>query len=335
MMREEQRFDVIGGATVRAILAEQRPRIVDIVRDAYRLHHSGGTINPDSYFLRFPDQPSARIIALPARLRDGADVAGIKWISSFPGNHEFALPRASAVIVLNDMATGFPYALLEGSYISAARTAASAALAAELLHPRKDAGRMAVIGAGPIASTVVDFLLGQGWSIGQFRVHDLIGGRAAAFCEALRARGHRAEPATSAANAIGGAELVLFATTAAKPHLADPALFTPEQTVLHVSLRDLGVDVILSAQNILDDVEHCLKAQTSPHLAEQATGARAFVAGTIGDLIAGRVKPDPQRVRVFSPFGLGVLDLAVARFVYEQATASGRAAMIEDFFVTA
>jgi 2,3-diaminopropionate biosynthesis protein SbnB len=334
-MRQAQRFDVIGGANIRAILAENRPQIVQLVREAYRLHHAGGTTNPDSYFLRFPDQPSARIIALPARLRGGADIAGIKWISSFPANHDVALPRASAVIVLNDMATGFPYACLEGSYISAARTAASAALAAELLHSGKQVACAAIIGAGPIAATVIDFLLAGGWSIGQFRVHDLIEARAAVFCDELAARGQRAATSSSAEAAIGAAELVLFATTASKPYLADPALFNPAQTVLHVSLRDLGVDVILSAQNILDDVEHCLKAQTSPHLAEQATGGRAFVGGAIGDLIVGRVKPDASRPRIFSPFGLGVLDLAVARFVFEQAAASGRAAMIEDFFVTA
>jgi len=334
-MPDAQRFDVIGGTAVRAILAESRPKIVEIVRDAYRLHHAGATINPDSYFLRFPDRPDARIIALPARLADGADIAGIKWISSFPGNHGIALPRASAVVVLNDMATGFPYACLEGSHISAARTAASAALAAELLHGRKQADRMAVIGAGPIAATVIDYLLAAGWKIGAFRVHDLIAGRAAEFCHGLNAQDSRAAPAPSAAAAIDGAELVLFATTAAKPHLDNPALFAPEQTVLHVSLRDLGVGVILSAQNIADDVEHCLKAQTSLHLAEQATGGRKFVAGAIGDLIAGRVQPDRTRVRIFSPFGLGVLDLAVARFVHEQATASGRAATIEGFFVTA
>ncbi len=335
MKQGAQRFDIIGGAAIRAILAENRPKILELVRNAYSTHHAGGTINPDSYFLRFPDQPSARIIALPARLRDGSDIAGIKWISSFPDNRDMALPRASAVIVLNDMKTGFPYACLEGSYISAARTAASAALAAELLHSTKQAERVAVIGAGPIAAAVVDFLLGSGWSVGHFRVHDLVGDRARLFCERLRARGVNADPAASAENAIAGADLVLFATTAAKPHLADPTLFTPRQTVLHVSLRDLAVDVILSAQNVVDDVEHCLKAQTSVHLAEQATGARKFVDGTIGDLISGRLRPDPQRVRIFSPFGLGVLDIAVAHFVYQQAAASGRAATIDDFFVTA
>lgn len=334
-MEARRRFEVISGQTIEAILSEGKRQVLELVRETYSLHHEARTTNPDSYFLRFPDKPTARIIALPARLRGPEDIAGIKWISSFPDNTKMALPRASAVIVLNDMTTGFPYVCLEGSKISAARTAASATLAAELLHRGKQAKRVAVIGAGPIAAAIVDFMMETGWSVGQFRVHDLLRSRTRAFIDHACESRWLAEPAESAENAIGGADLVVFATTATEPYLEDPALFTPEQTVLHVSLRDLGVKVILSAQNVVDDVEHCLKAQTSVHLAEQMTSSRRFVDGAIGDLISGRLQPDQSRARIFSPFGLGVLDIAVARYVYEKAVASGRTVSIDDFFVSA
>jgi ornithine cyclodeaminase len=325
-------FGVVGAASIGEILSSHRNEVVTLVRDAYLAHHAGRTVNPDSYFLRFADKPTARIIALPARLHDERDVAGIKWIASFPENHGRGIARASATIVLNDMETGFPYACLEGSLISAARTAASAILAAEALHGGKRAATVAIVGAGPIAASHVDFLLGTGWDIGRFRVYDTVADRAAAFCLRLREGGCPAEPSCRVEDAVSGADLVLFATTAATPYLADAALFSPEQTVLHVSLRDLGVPVILSAQNVVDDVDHCLKAQTSTHLTEQATGGRDFIAGTIGDLLTGALAPDPSRVRIFTPFGLGVLDLAVARFVHDKAAGDGRLVAIDGFF---
>ena len=331
-MTQHPSFHIVGGPAIGAFLGAHRTEVIECVRETYRLHHSGSTINPDSYFLRFPDKPSSRIIALPARISAANDVAGIKWISSFPENRLANMQRASAIVVLNDMATGFPYACLEGSLISAARTAASAALAAELLHHEKRTDSLAIVGAGPIATAVVDYLLAAGWKINRAKVYDLTAARAADFCRNLADKGLNGEVSASADDAIRGSDLVLFATTAAKPHIEDPNLFSPRQTVLHISLRDLGVPVILSAFNVVDDIEHSMKAQTSVHLTEQATGGRAFVAGAIGSLIDGSVKPDATRVRIFSPFGLGVLDLMLASLIYRSAVATGAAVEVGDFF---
>ena len=102
--------------------------------------------------------------------------------------------------------------------------------------------------------------------------------------------------------------------------------------MLHVSLRDLAPEIVLASTNIVDDVEHCLNADTSPHLAEQLTRSRDFVAGTLHDVITGRVTVPADRPVVFSPFGLGVLDLAVGRHVYDQVHRAGELHVIDDFF---
>src|SRR5215469_480921 len=126
-------FAVISGDQVHQVLEGREKEIVSLVEATYRLHGAGDSVNPPSYFLRFPDRPSDRIIALPASIGGKLRVDGLKWISSFPGNVAAGIPRASAVLILNDHDTGYPFACLESSIISATRTAASAAVAADWL----------------------------------------------------------------------------------------------------------------------------------------------------------------------------------------------------------
>src|SRR5439155_22871664 len=145
-------LSIINGKTVSDIIRAHRDECVEIVRDAYLAHAHGKSVNPDSYFVRFPEKPDCRIIALPAYLGDGGGVAGLKWIASYPGNTQRGFPRASAVLVLNDYDTGYPFAILESSIISASRTAASATLAAYWLNGRsRRAQSLGIVGTGFIA----------------------------------------------------------------------------------------------------------------------------------------------------------------------------------------
>ena len=159
-------FAVIAGAQVQRALQGREKEIAELVEATYRLHGAGDSVNPPSYFLRFPDRPSSRIIALPASLGGSVRVDGLKWISSFPENVAAGIPRASAVLILNDPDTGYPFACLESSIISATRTAASAALAADWLsRGRPRPVRVGFFGAGLIARYINSFLVGTGWSL--------------------------------------------------------------------------------------------------------------------------------------------------------------------------
>ena len=66
--------------------------------------------------------------------------------------------------------------------------------------------------------------------------------------------------------------------------------------------------------------------------AEQLTGNRDFLHGTLDDVITGRVTVPADRPLLFSPFGLGVLDLAVGKHVYDEVARSGELHVIDDFF---
>lgn len=326
-------FAVISGAQVQRALAGREKEIVELVEAVYRLHGAGDSVNPPSYFLRFPDRPTARIIALPASLGGRIRVDGLKWISSFPGNVATGVPRASAVLILNDPDTGYPFACLESSIISATRTAASATAAADRLSRGRRPTRVGFVGTGLIARYVHTFLAGTGWSFDRVGVHDLSADSAAGFRGYLeRADAGRVAVHHDVEQLIRASDLIVLATVAGRPYLHDPSWFDHNPLVLNVSLRDLGPEVVLASTNIVDDVEHCLRADTSPHLAEQLTGNRDFVAGTFDDVLAGRVLPPADRPVVFSPFGLGVLDLAVGKYVHDEVARGGELLVVDDFF---
>ena len=328
-------FAVVSGGQVQGVLQGREKEIVELVEATYRLHGAGDSVNPPSYFLRFPDRPSSRIIALPASIGGPIRVDGLKWVSSFPENVAAGIPRASAVLILNDHDTGYPFACLESSIISATRTAASAALAADWLsRGRPRPTRVGFVGVGLIARYIHMFLAGTGWSFDEVGVHDLSAESAAGFRGYLEQSGTagRVTVYDGAEELIGSSDLVVFATVAAQPYVSDLSWFEHDPLVLHVSLRDLAPQVLLASTNVVDDVDHCLKANTSPHLAEQLTGSRDFLLGTLDDVMAGRVTVPAGRPVIFSPFGLGVLDLAVGKYVYDQVASSGDLHIIDDFF---
>ncbi|CAM5243220.1 2,3-diaminopropionate biosynthesis protein SbnB [Streptomyces cyaneofuscatus] len=327
------RFGIVSGATVHAVVDGRHEEIMDLVEQTYRLHGEGGTTNPPSYFLRFADRPRDRIIALPAALRGEEPVNGLKWISSFPGNLDSGIPRASAVLILNDADTGYPFACLESSIISAVRTAASAAVAARILSRRgKKPTRIGFIGAGLIARYLHEYLTASETRFAEIGVHDLERSYAEARAAQLRATHPHVTVHDTAEQLIRGSDLVVLATTAAEPYLHETAWFAHHPLVLNVSLRDLAPDIVLDSINIVDDIEHVLQANTSVHLAEQRIGDRSFLHGTLYDVLTGRIEVPDNRTVVFSPFGLGVLDLALGYFVHRHAVKRGLTVDVPDFF---
>jgi 2,3-diaminopropionate biosynthesis protein SbnB len=331
---------VLRSEEIRELLRGREPDVLAAVQDAYLAHAEGQSSLPHSSFVRFPGDDVNRIIALPAFLGDGFEVAGVKWIASFPANLEQGMARASAVLILNSCSTGRPEAILEGSLVSTERTAASAALAATLLLGGEAPEQVGLIGAGPINLAIARLLRAALPGTARFLVHDRDPGRADQAVSRLRrgARGGAApaitvDPAATTEEVLRRCPLVSFATSATRPHVGDLSHCLPGAVLLHVSLRDLAPEAILAADNVVDDPDHVCRAQTSVHLAEQATGSRDFIRCTLADIIRGRApaRRDSKTVAVFSPFGLGVLDLAVGKLVRDLALARGLGESIRGF----
>jgi N-[(2S)-2-amino-2-carboxyethyl]-L-glutamate dehydrogenase len=325
---------VLKGDEILSLLRDRELELIDVVRTAYLAHARDESMLPHSVFLRFPQDARNRIIALPAYLGAEFRTAGIKWIASFPENLASGIDRASAVMILNSVETGRPIALLEGSIISAKRTAASAVLAARYLQAGSPAA-VGLIGCGLINFEIVRFLLLVFPEIKEVFIFDQILENALRFKDKVRELSERVsvELVPDISAVFRNSSLVSFATTAGTPHIKDFSGLATGSTILHISLRDLVPELILSCDNVVDDIDHVCRAQTSLHLAEQIAGDRRFIRCTLADVLEGKAaaRAASETTTVFSPFGLGILDLAIARFAYERAAQAGLGAVIESF----
>src|SRR5882672_494366 len=281
---------ILRGPEVASLLTGRELEIINAVRMAYETHAQGDSSLPHSTFLRFPNCPRDRIIALPAYLGGEWEIAGIKWVASFPGNLELGMDRASALVVLNSAQTGRPEAILEGSLISAKRTAASAALAAQWLHAGKKINCVGLVGCGPINFEISRFLLAIFPEIKHLVLHDLDLARAEQFKRKCQETFGvlEVEIAAEVKAALACSSLISLATTASTPHIEDLSQVSPGSTILHISLRDLAPRIIISCDNVVDDIDHVCREQTSVHLAEQLTGNRGFLRCAIADILAGK-----------------------------------------------
>src|SRR5438067_10841924 len=116
---------------------------IERVRDAFVRHRAGEWVMPAKVYLDAPDGPGD-FRAMPAR---GGGLAILKWVTSFPGNGERGLPVVMGLVAVSDASDGRPLALLDARAVTALRTGAVAAVAAQELA-REDARTVGIVGCG-------------------------------------------------------------------------------------------------------------------------------------------------------------------------------------------
>ena len=128
------------------------------------------------------------------------------------------------------------------------------------------------------------------------------------------------------------AKLISFTTTAGVPFIDEIKALTNEHTVLGISLRDFAPSIIEKVHNIVDDYDHVCRERTSIHLTDQKLNTSDFVAGNIAEVVSNTVPArEPNKAVIYSPFGLGVLDLALSNYIYQAAIKNNIGTVVENF----
>jgi 2,3-diaminopropionate biosynthesis protein SbnB len=315
---------------VGAVGGAQSDLYVRALRAALTAHAEGRTVQPLKPYLRADaanGHIADRIIAMPAHIGEPG-ISGLKWIGSKHDNPAVAgLERASAVIVLNDPRTNYPIGILEGSLISAWRTAAVSCLAAEHLA-RPGFSDLTVVGCGVIGRTHVTALLEQFEQIAAIHLFDARPEAARKLAELIAAqRGDVAvRIAAGAEQAVRAGEVVIACTLTDRPYIPLRWL-RAGAFVSNVSIMDVHRDVFLGADKVVvDDWDQCNRERKLLNeLVLEGAFSREQLHAELGEVVSGR-RPGRERddeIILLNPMGIAVEDIACAAEVYLRARREG------------
>lgn len=277
---------------------------------------------PVKPYLRYRN-PLNRIIAMPAFLGGETNMAGLKWIASFPENIQNGIPRAHSVTILNEAGTGKPLSIINTAYASIVRTTGVTGLFIDEYFRKKGIkpeGKLKVgmTGFGPIGRMHARMLHDKfGEYIDSIKVYDL------KFEHGEKPESPYSEYLTACNSweeAFADADIFVTCTVSKAPYIDRK----PKKGSLHlnVSLRDYTpsfrehVDLM-----IVDDWEEICRENTDIENMHKEGLLNKDETHNISDYITreelGRIPAD-QTV-MFNPMGMAIFDIATGGYLYRKA----------------
>jgi ornithine cyclodeaminase/alanine dehydrogenase-like protein (mu-crystallin family) len=296
---------VIGAEELRARLPMEAA--VDALEEAFR------TLDPGGGPLRtHVETPAGTLLLMPAFGETGL---GVKLVSLTPANPDRGLPFIHASYVLFDAETQAPEAVLDGSALTALRTAAVSGLATRLLS-RVDAHRLVLFGAGVQARAHLEAMCAVR-PVTDLTVVSRSAGPAEALVAEGRERGLTARPGE--ANAVGEADLLCTCTTAAAP-LFDGSTLSSGAHVNAIGsylpeTREVDSETVRRAKVVVEsrDVALAEAGDLLIPIREGVVQAGHIVADLAETVRGVDVRRSSEDVTLFKSVGMAFEDLVVAR----------------------
>jgi alanine dehydrogenase len=256
-------------------------------------------------------------------------VMGAKIVTVFDTNTQRGLHTHQAMIVLLDPDTGALQALMDGRYITEARTGAVSAVSARHLA-RPDASTLAIIGSGVQARSHLEALK-EVRQLRRVRVWSPTRTSRERFVAEMQSRaGARLEAAETAEEAVRGADLIVLATASATP-VVDMSWIAPGSHIVSVGAprpdqREIDPALVARARLFVDSRAGAL-AESGDIVIGMAEGRfdERHICGELGDLVLGRIegRRSPDEITIFKSLGMAVEDVVAADLVYRRALERG------------
>jgi ornithine cyclodeaminase/alanine dehydrogenase-like protein (mu-crystallin family) len=262
--------------------------------------------------------------AMPAYLEAGPAM-GAKLVTVFHQNAGRALPTHQATIVLLDAETGSLQAIMDGRYITEARTAAVSAVSLRVLA-RPGARSLAILGSGVQAGSHLR-AFSLVWDFEEIRCWSPTGANLRRFVEAHP----EVHAAHSAEAAVRGADVVVLATATTTPVVwnewVEPGACVISVGACRPNQREMDPKLVAGGRVIVDSRAAALQEAGDLVLAMgEGHFGPGHIAGELGEVLAGLVpgRTAEDQVTILKPLGQAVEDVAAAQLVYQRACTEGR-----------
>ena len=307
--------------------------VIAVMEEALLDYKRGKILLPDKITQTFCEETQERINCMPATLLE-KKISGVKWVSVFPCNPSvYHCPTVSGVIILSELEKGYPFAIMDGRYITTLRTACMGAIGAKYLA-KKDSEIYCNIGTGEQAKMHFRTIQYVCPTIRTCYIASRTSASEKRFAEEMQRDFPNVQFIccnSDYAAASKNADIIVTAVSSQIPLLRADAV-KKGAFYCHVGGREDEDGVPLKADKIVCDDWHALKQRTTPTISRmyqegllKDSDIYADIADIIDSAKPGR-ETDSEFI-YFNSIGLGYIDVAVAYAFYQAVVSDGRGKM--------
>lgn len=303
-----------------ASIAPSLNEIVEIVAETYRLDGLGQVEVPSKIGVH-PDHRNSFCHAMPAWVPEKRAL-GMKWVSYFPGIDRHGFPDSTGIILLNDSECGLPVGILEGMWITYARTTACAAVMARTLAiaaPRT----LGLIGCGGLGTWMVRVAAAALPEVETVLVSSRSAARREAFCERMKGEtGLDIRPVNTPRDAVASADLIVSSIPPPDAPFIQPDWLKPGALAVPLDyFHCFTPDAVAAMEVVLTDD----KEKIGPQLANILELGKRPPLRSFGSIVAGNetLVRDPTRCALAMPTGVASTDVTVAWEIFRRARNAG------------
>lgn len=297
--------------------------IYGIIEDSFQKYLAGDIIMPDKISQIFDEKSQNRINCMPATLIN-EKVCGMKWVSVFPTNAPKGVQNVTGVMLLSELETGFPVAVIDGTLSTKMRTAAVGCVAAKYLAPSK-VETIGIIGAGEEARMHFTLLKHMFPSIKECRVSSLSMEIEEGFIEKFEdivPNVHFVSCNNDSFKCASGADIIVTAISGQCPVLKASDI-TKGCLYIHVGGWEDEYGVAQKADKIVCDEWEVVKhrSQTLCRMYKEGLLKDSDIYANLSELIAGTKKgrEHDDEFIYFNSVGLSYIDINFANYIYLEA----------------